>query len=323
MSFKEASGIKRFVLKLAVGACALLIPILCVNALYVRTDYYRTLNGMDTFRTLPSRIEAANFGNSHSNRAFDWSLCPDVAGANMALDSQTLAYDRNLLRQYYDRFADNALLFLSVSEFSLYIRQVTIEENGAAATRYYPVLDPKNIDDFSLSAALKYRYLPALGASIAGLSHIVRDIEPYVETVYDISGSAPEALAAIGQTRIDAAVASCDGTVLGVEYEALCDMLDMARQKNMRVVLVTPPTTKYYDGAWPSDFAAAFARDMAALLSAHPELIWLNYNGDARICDDLTLFSDVDHLNARGRNAFMRLLSEDLAAHGIALRVFQ
>ena len=315
-------------LKLVAGLSVLCAVLLTVNALYVHTDYYRQLNDVDKFRNLPEGIRVANFGNSHSKYAFDWSYLPEAGGQNMALDSQTLVMDYAIFSQYFDRFADGAVIFIGVSKFSLYIQPLTYSKHGAAYTRYYAFLDARYMPEYSFPLAVQYRYVPALGASVSELMHILRDVPAAADTdeenaVYSISGMDETAMYADGETRIKAALAECpDGTAHGAEYEALTKMLALCAEKHMRAVLVTLPTSVYYDGAWPDELNAAFAGDMEALLASYEGLIWLDYNEDARICGDLSLFRDIDHLNGNGCAVLMRLLADDLAAYGIDLGAF-
>lgn len=311
---------KRFIWKLLSGALALLVVIAGLNALYIRTEYFHDLNDVAKFRELPERIEAVNLGNSHSLCAFDWSLYPDVAGANMALGAQTHDFDYAILCQYADRFSESAVLFLDISGFSLYIDALTGEEYTSAQSRYYAFLKRRYIPNYRLDYEVMYGLLPVLSAQPNQLAEAFFSYEKKEATEGDLPAMrqayGEDHMIAGGRARAEHHLALCLPPAESVQYDFVKSILETCCNKKLRVVMVNVPTTPYYYEAFPQEFREAFRRDVETLLAACPGAVYLDYMGDPRF-SDLSLYRDYDHLNAAGSALFMRTLFDDLKAYGI------
>ena len=103
------------------------------------------------------------------------------------------------------------------------------------------------------------------------------------------------------------------------QYASLERILEKSAEKRLRVVLVTPPTSPYFYDIYTSEYDDGFQGDIASLLAAYPDAVWLDYTGDPRF-NELTLFMDTDHLNVLGSAVFMKAFSDDLQARGIDIR---
>lgn len=311
---------KRFVLKLCAGALALLALIALFNALYTHTDYYHDLNDTAKFRELPETLRAANLGNSHAHIAFDWSGYPALSGVNMALDSQTHCFDHAILCQYIDRFSDDAVLFVNVSCFSLYVDYLTEEAIPSMESRYYSFLKPRYIPHLRPGFVPRYGWFPVLGAQpkqlLSAFVTYERKEEPDENLAERPPADGESGMIAGGLRRVEYLTSYCLPPEARAQYPYVENILRLCREKGLRAVMTTTPTTPYYYEAFPEEYREAFKRDMAALLADYPEVVYLDYTGDPRF-SDLSLYRDFDHLNKAGSALFMRALFDDLKTQGV------
>ena len=76
-------------------------------------------------------------------------------------------------------------------------------------------------------------------------------------------------------------------------------------------MLITTPFSSYYNGLVPNSFLNDFY-DTVNRVSSDTGVSYYDYSHDERFYDNLSLFSDSDHLNEEGAVYFMEILEEEI-----------
>lgn len=302
---------KKFWLKVIIGGAIPCLIIIFVNALFVRTEYFQSLNGVSKFKEVPYELQIANFGNSHSLNGFEWDEFTEYTAADMSMTSQSYVFDLAIFKQYIDHFAEDAVIVIDVSHRSLYEEDPLLEINSRV-TRYYQVLDCENMPGWTFRNALVYDYFPILSEK-ANVRYIIKDIEKteeVEESALDIND-----IVNVGQDRADVFMKRIGNQEVSLQYDALCEMISMAAEHDIKVLLVTVPTTSYFYEGFTSEFYEKFYADIKTITEAYANVEYIDYTGDERFLS-LELYKNTDHLNSLGAKKFTAEVVADLQEMG-------
>ena len=303
---------KKFILKLLIGGAIPCLIIILTNMLLVRTHYFQSMNGVSKFKEVPENIQLANFGNSHSLNGFDWSDYPQYTSADLSLASQSYVFDSAIFKQYLNHFDEDAVIVVDISHRSLYEEDPLLEMNSRV-TRYYQVLDHEYMPGWTFRNALVYDYFPILSEKTRGIRYILNDTEPQetqVESALDINDPVKA-----GKNRADVFMKRIGSQELSLQYDALCEMIEIAQTENIRVLLVTVPTTSYFYEGFTPEFYDKFYSDIKTITDTYPNTAYIDYTGDERF-EGLELYRNTDHLNPDGAKVFTAAVIEDLEVLG-------
>ncbi len=302
---------KKFWFKVIIGGAIPCLIIVFVNALFVKTEYFQSLNGVGKFKEVPYDVQIANFGNSHSLNGFLWDDFPEYVTADLAMASQSYVFDSAIFRQYIDHFAEDAVIIIDVSHRSLYEDDPLLEMNSRV-TRYYQVLDRDYMPGWTLRNALVYDYFPVLSEKTK-VRYIIKDIEkkePVQESAVDIDDPVK-----VGQNRANVFMKRIGDQEISLQYDALCEMISAAEERNIKVLLVTVPTTSYFYEGFTAEFYEKFYADINTITEKYPDVEYIDYTGDERFLS-LELYGNTDHLNNQGAKEFTAAVVEDLKEMG-------
>lgn len=303
---------KKFLLKLLIGGAIPCLLILFGNMLFVRTNYFQHMNGVSKFKKVPVHLQLANFGNSHSLNGFDWSEYPEYICADLALASQSYVFDSAIFKQYLDCFAENAVIIIDVSHRSLY-EEDPLLEMSSRVTRYYQVLDREYMPGWTFRNALVYDCFPILSEKTKAIRYLLKDTEiteAEIESALDIKDPVKA-----GKKRADVFKKHIGSQELSLQYDALCEMIELAQEKNIHVLLVTVPTTSYFYECFTPEFYKKFYSDIKAITDTYENTAYIDYTGDERF-KELELYGNTDHLNPVGAKRFTGAVVEDLRNMG-------
>ncbi|MDE6404951.1 MAG: SGNH/GDSL hydrolase family protein, partial [Lachnospiraceae bacterium] len=93
--------------------------------------------------------------------------------------------------------------------------------------------------------------------------------------------------------------------------EQLLSLIDYCKKHGLTPVLITTPFSVYYNDPVPEDFLNRFYSTVNRIAS-DTNVSYYDYSHDARFSDNLTYFSDSDHLNAEGAAYFMEIIAEEV-----------
>lgn len=288
---------------------------ICLGALNVWYTKNKGSDYLDKFDDVEPGIQVANVGSSHGL----WGFCyQDIEIEkkcfNFAMESQSLSYDYRVLEQYQDKLAENGVMFVVVSYFSFYGEDETAEPDFEAKnTRYYSILSPKYIKNYTLMNDVTSHYMPVLGAQEGIVERLKKnqDKENQPEEIWKRKASdlnIPENAQAAETRHIENRKDSSGKMIVNQEeIEALYKLIELCELKNIRVVMVTTPYLREYNELVPDDFLNEF-HEIVQTVQVDTEVEYYDYSKDERFVDSEDLFMNSDHLNKEGAIKFMDIL---------------
>lgn len=317
---------KKFLLKIFIIFAIVIGLLFVINKIYISTDYYRNLNEMGKFYEVPGHIEVANFGASHSQNAFDWSVDDSINGMNMALGAQTVVYDEALFNSYFDHLDENSTVILELMFKSLYEEEPDEEPYEVNITRYYQILGKDYIRQWNFIDALNYQYFPILGNRQNGLQEIVEqlknsdlenaeepqtaNIELMGEPTQVLDGWEEDTMIVEGKRRAGVFMELSGNQELKEQYEALIRIIEKCQEHNIQVILVTAPTLPCFYEGFSEEFMEKFYDDIDNICAKY-DVLYLDYTGDERFLTDYRWYRDTDHLNQHGAKVFTEAFLKD------------
>ena len=158
---------KKFLLRSGITAAVLTALLFLVNLIYINTDYYRNLNGMDKYSNVPEHLDIVSFGASHSQASYLWGVLPEgIHAFSMALGGQSLMQDAAWLDYYSDMIDEDTIVIIDVMFNSLYGGE-SVDDS-----KYYQVLPAEYICGWNIEDAIRYAYVPILGNRQDGIEAI-------------------------------------------------------------------------------------------------------------------------------------------------------
>lgn len=295
------------------------------------TNRYKNQNyEINKFLNVPNEIELANFGSSHGQLGFYYNHNNSVA-FNFALSSQTPEYDLRLLKQYLNRFSDNAIVIFPISYFTPYLFQHEFDtEFNVRNQRYYKILEPKNIIDFDWLEWIKENISYLNGKNLRNLNAILRDDELLDELKY-INGNFPliqweNVNSQNHQDLEDSSIARWDywaqyranldifksGTMNTNVVQTYIEIVTICKENNLNPVFITLPVTAELNAVVDSNFYPIFQKDIQQLLEILDNPTYYDFSHDDLFIYNTEYFIDTDHLSKNGAIEFTRIILEKL-----------
>ena len=263
-------------------------------------------------------IAISNVGSSHAayGISYDNLTTEGYSCFNFALPSQTYDYDLAILHEYGDNLAKGGIMFIPVSYFSFNNEYTNSAEKKDMETRYYYLLSPQNIPNYSLYTDIVTHRLPVLSSGdefwkiFPNLS-IKADAEEDQTAEPDSAVFAQKAL-----DRYNRHFASKDQYIMPERVQNLKDIISFDKEHEITPVLITTPYTSYYydlASQHQTEFMTEFNKTIADICS-DTGVEYYDYSHDPRICSDLHYFADGDHLNHEGALYFTNIMADDIPA---------
>ncbi len=252
------------------------------------------------------KIEVCNLGSSMGKFSFDYSQT-EMHGANFASSPQSLFYDFKLLRRNLKFLKPRAWVLIPICPFSS-IR--TPYPAGEHYVKYYPVLAPEDIPDYSGELAEKInKYLkqhpdiadPAL-AYDQTLS--AAEMEMSVKNLLSCWGNE------FAITDFNIAMSEKNRQNFILVVQELKSMLAFCLAENLRPVLIITPISKYYADIFTPQFWEQYVYDfiVAANTAGVPLLDYAqepDFSADGNFMNSLLL-------NKSARRRFTARVLSDL-----------
>lgn len=324
-----------FIIKcIAIPTAAVLILFL-LNLPYREIDDAKYMD-MWNLRMLGNQIEdveIANVGSSHGayDFVYDGFTQDGYSCFNFGSVSQTYQYDLALLEEYGKHLDEGCVVFIPVSYFSFNNETVNAAEAQALSIKYYHCLSPGNIPDYDLYTDIVTTRLPILSAGedllklLPGFSPSLKVFaaeESTEKSETDGDAAAERASAEMDEAavaefanraamRFDRHFNNKETLFLPEREEQLLSLIDYCKKHELVPVLITTPFSVYYNNPVPEDFLDRFYGTINRIAS-DTGVSYYDYSHDARFSENLTYFSDSDHLNAEGAAYFMEIIAEEV-----------
>lgn len=333
---KEKNTFLIFIIKCIAIPTAAVCILFLLNIPYREIDDAKYMD-MWNLRMLGNQIEEveiANVGSSHGAYDFIYDeLTEDGYSCfNFGSVSQTYQYDLALLEEYGEHLDDGCVVFIPVSYFSFNNETVNETEAQALSVKYYHCLSPKNIPDYDLYTDIVTTRLPILSAG-EDLLKLLPEFSPSLkvfaaednpdtsetdETAADDTETAGMDEAAVAEfaqraaMRFDRHFNNKENLFLPEREEQLLSLIDYCKKHELTPVLITTPFSSYYNNPVSEDFLDRFYGTINRIAS-DTGVSYYDYSHDARFSENLTYFSDSDHLNADGAAYFMEIIADEVA----------
>ncbi len=299
------------------GAAVLLLSLLNIPYRKIDDEKYRDLWNLRMLGNQINDVEIANVGSSHGAYDFiydDWTG-EGYSCFNFGNVSQTYAYDLALLKEYGEYLDNDCVLFIPVSYFSFNNETVNESEAQALSVKYYHCLSPKNIPDYDPFTDIVTTRFPILSAGEDLLKLLPDSLTVHAQEenadTPEMDSAAVAEFANRAAARFDRHFNNKENYFLPEREEQLREVIGYCKERGITPVLITTPFSAYYNNPVPEDFLDRFHSTVNQIAS-DTDVNYYDYSHDGRFMENLTLFSDSDHLNDEGAKYFMEILKEEI-----------
>ena len=303
-----------FIIKcIAIPAAAVLLLFL-LNIPYRKIDdeKYMDLWNLRMLGNQINEVKIANVGSSHGAYDFTYDeLTEDGYSCfNFGNVSQTYQYDLALIKEYRKHLDAGCVLFIPVSYFSFNNETVNETEAQALSVKYYHCLSPKNIPDYDLFTDIVTTRLPVLSAG-EDLLKLLPDLNLSLIVFAQEDGIDETEFANRAAQRFDRHFNNKETYFLPEREEQLLSLINYCQEHEITPVLITTPFSIYYNQPVPKSFLYDFYNTIDSI-SSDTGVNYYDYSHDERFSENLSWFSDSDHLNEEGARYFMEILEEEI-----------
>lgn len=304
---------------IAIPAAAVLL-LFQMNKSYRKYDdeKYMDMWGLKMLGNQVNNVRLANVGSSHGayDFVYDSFSGRGVSCFNFGHTSQTYEYDLALLSEYGDHLDPGCVLFIPVSYFSFNNETANETEAQALSVKYYHYLSPKNMPGYDLFTDVVTSRLPILSAGEELLKLLPKtSLTAQAAENNDVPAMDEAAVAEFADRasqRFDRHFNNKAEYFLPEREEQLYGIIDYCKKHGLTPVLITTPFSSYYNAPVPEDFLDRFYGTVNRIAS-DTNVSYYDYSHDERFSENLTLFSDSDHLNPEGAAYFMEIISQEVA----------
>jgi hypothetical protein len=301
---------KKFVAR---GFCfaAIGLALLCLlNFFYVRTNGYKSLDGVYKLNALPENIQVMNLGSSHGEFGLDYSGIVGLTGFNFGLRGQSLYLDLQMLKKYRDRLDEGCVVIIPLSYFTF----LQAKDHSNQHILYYKYLDYGSIPNHSLIEYVKFKLLPILSASF-NAKYLIKDKRSVEPELFLSQGADEEFYKKTAKEHswlYHLFVEENKKRPHNEENaETLGEIIKFCRENGFKPVLITTPFTNYYNIWYTDRIYSEFIAAINEVCEKH-DVPYLDYSHDPRFANRLEWFSDSDHLSPEGRKVFTEILLRDI-----------
>lgn len=301
---------KKFIIKLSILVLIVGIVLYIINLTYRRNEF----GSWD----VPDNILIMNVGSSHAYYGLCWDeIDIEETSFNFALSGQVPSYDLRILKMYQNHLSEGGVCLIPVSWFSFVWEEEAIEGFEAKDSRYYKLLDAEYIKQYSLTEDIRYNLFPVLyaGENLFSIkmannlayNNFTGDIEEtrWYNNAEDINFQEHAELSYKGQ------VSDWNKVILNEEIDAVYEMIEICRNKNITPILITFPFTKEFCQCADDELTIVFY-DIVEDIVKKTDVEWYDYSCDKRFWENKELFMDSNHLNYEGAKYFTYIVYEEI-----------
>jgi hypothetical protein len=225
-----------------------------------------------------------------------------------------------MLKQYTGNFTKKAFVIILIEYYQ--ITQIEAKEHEKQLTpRYYRILSKRNMYDYSAKENIKFNIFPLLSAG-SNIKSIFQDSEPKyfpsnnimtVKQLQEYSEYHYKDWMCFDDTHTFSQQCGDEGIIFN--KSRLCEILDFCISNDFIPILVTTPMTAIFNSVFEKEkpeFFDLFYKFTKDIINEYPFLSYFDYSHDERFTNDISLFSDGDHLNLEGSIKFTEIFLEDL-----------
>lgn len=292
---------KKFILK----TLTLLIPILVFITFFEVYLRNSNLPNIYSFKNelLNQEHEALVLGNSHALRGI---LAENLNynAISLANVSQSINIDYKWLKK---SLKNNKLKFI-VLNFSL----PTLTGNLFESKEKWRIKNYNIYTDLQLSYKISYNLELSNGKQIENLQKLIENkFNPFDVGILK-NGSFPiDTTLTLESLKNHAVIASnrhiSKTNNIQNNINTLNKMVALSKKHNFDIIIVTPPSTKYYRELIPKNIEELMCNTLIDVDNKNSNVYWLNFYNDTTF--NSNLFKDSDHLNLDGANELTKRIN--------------
>ncbi len=298
---------KKFIYKIVLISSIVLIIFSAMNITYIYSDYFKSkIMNWTRFKNVPHELDIVNTGTSHGSAGLNYSQVQNYNCWKFSVSSQTFYYDLKILQQYKAHLKEGGYVIIPVS----YLSFIKIDEDlkKKQGLRYYRILNPTHIDDFSLSNYILYKIFPILVSD--------KELVTALKSTYGAIPSQPKVLADYTKKQLLASQEYNKETYFNlyefdpVQLEDLYELIEFTLEINMTPVLVTIPVADTYTELCTEEIINDFTSSMV-LVKEKYNVEYYNYGSHPNYETNYELFKNSSHMNQIGAIKF----TDELLTH--------
>lgn len=287
----------------------ILLIIFYLIGIFICSFIYRNyISNTNKFLKVPKKLKIINLGSSHGY--FGIKYPKNMRSYNLALPSQNLYYDSEILEHYLNNLEENATIIIPISIFSFY-NDKDMEDNN---DRYYSFLKSKSVYKGSKIKKIELNnfyifFHPGTILSVGKFllnslmnKKLVSKEKEWPKKNWDEKSLIEEANKTT-ERHLKRKI---------VHTEHLKRILEICRKNRLIPILITTPQTYLYnERITDKNYIKRIYKHIEQLKKEY-NFKYLDYSHDKRFENNLELFLDDDHLNEKGAEKFTKILLKDL-----------
>jgi hypothetical protein len=292
-----------------------------INYLYKQTNFYKNqFIDVEKFTApIPQNLEIVNLGSNQPKFAFDYSET-DILGQNWAVGPQSFEYDFRILKKFHSHLKGRAFVIIPVCPLKFFLYRYSYD---SANYKYYKILDPKEINNYSTRTKRLHIDYPTLTAK-RNLVRLIKDVPANTQLDIATNPMNNEELVKDANKWINGwlkqfSLENLSNIYLSVENQKsivnnvgiLKEIIDFCLERNYRPIIVMLPVTKALRSLFPQSFIDEYILDNIKKANAQNVPV-LNYLKDARFTSPDLYFNSF-FFNANGRKFFTKNMTEELS----------
>lgn len=280
-----------------------------LDLLYRRTNHYKNLFE-DTLKLREYKntpIDYINIGSTQARYAYDFGNI----GLNVATNEQSLEYSFMLLKKYIKNLKNGGNVIITIADMDLLLTSGLQQRKY----KYCGILPVKAKDLF------KYKFFPLL-FNIKAIKYILKDEKLYNK--FDVSQNLllndsqkyNDCQRRIKRWESYGAVYSNDEKKFELKnnniednIKVLNNIIEFCHLHNYNVVVITPPTSKYFNDFFGDSFKEVLNKPIEDF--AYNNVKYFDYSSDESINNDEN-FLNTACLNQVGRTKFTDIVIKSL-----------
>lgn len=315
-SFKK---IRKFAKKITIYFLIVGCLTLAINQIYLFQQDKKSLGTMRDKKNdnayiydVPYGIQVCDFGNSHGYYGFNYEKYQEeYVCYNFALPSQSMTYNYNILQEYIDHFDEGAYVFICVSYNSFFgIDEVEFDDFSLKNRRYYRFLSNDKIKEYSWKEDLILNYFPMMEIDLP----MWKDVEDKNIDIWHRITSEGEVRKQIDIRYVEHVGQNYDenGNIImnEDEIEALVQMIELCKDKNLHPILITTPFLGEYTEAIDEnapDFWEKYYTIVGDIVSQY-DVEYFDYAREQAFIKNYDWYMNIDHLNYWGAEHFTDII---------------
>ncbi len=304
---------KRFIFKFFLFLIPVFLFFLAMNALYERTNYWKSKDYANKYTDAPYDIELGNVGSSIPCYALKYDVVPEVKAWNFANLCETYPVTVKVVKNYIKHFKSGAVILIEIPYFGVNSRVDSYRE------RYYKILPKEDMDKWKFSEWLAYCKFPLLssGRFKTAIFHDIskEEMSPFYNRNETLT---EEELWEYSKKSHDNYISSPQN---GYEqnFKEVSEIIDLCRDNKTVPVLVSYPPVDMWNELFSADpdFFETFERFTKELQDKYPGLVYLDYSRDENFTKRHDYYMDSVHMNNAGAEEFTKTLVSDLRSRGL------